>query len=104
MWMSTPKGKTIQEPTAAELLGALLASAPGEAVMLVRDLMSFVHVCRREGAQFVVTVRDGSPDRQRAQNDLDLHDVAAALVAFATDPSFARAVVERAPTRTTEAA
>lgn len=95
MWVSTSKGKTVKEPSAAEIVGALVSAGPDEAVVVGRDLMRFAHAARLDAGRFAVAVRDGSPSRQVTLACGSVHDVAATLVAFATDADFARALVDR---------
>jgi hypothetical protein len=96
MWVSTAKGKLVRQPTAAVLLGALAATAPGESIMVARDLMRWIYVARHEGSPFAVWVRDGTHERQVRIDYADAQDVAAAIVAFATQASFAREIVDAA--------
>ena len=94
MWVSTSKGKTVQQPSAADLIGALAAAGPGEAVVVARDLMRFIYVARESASAFSVWLRDGSPERQVRLAHTDAQDVASAVVAFATHASFARDMVD----------
>ena len=96
MWCSTSKGRTVREPSADQILGALAAAAPEEAVVLVRDLQRFVCATRTSQGSFAIAVRDGSLARQVAIGTSDVRDAAAALLAFATDASFASRLVDRA--------
>lgn len=94
MWVSTSKGKTLRHPSATDLVGALVAAAPDEAVVVARDLMHFVYAWRQDAVIFAVWVRDGSHVRQvRVEHD-DVRDVASAFIAFATHASFARDLVD----------
>lgn len=94
MWVSTSKGRTVRQPSATDLVGAMVAMAPDEAVVLARDLMHFVYVVRRDASSFVVWVRDGSLERQVRMDRTDARDAAAALVAFATRATFTREIVD----------
>ena len=94
MWVSTSKGKMVRAPSAADLVGALLATGPDESVVVLRDLMHFLYVARHLGSGFALWIRDGAPDRQVRVDYRDAQDVAAAMIAFATNGSFAREIVE----------
>jgi hypothetical protein len=93
MWMTTSKGRFVRQPSASEIVGALIAMSEDDAMVVARNLMQFVYVARLAQG-FRVWIRDGSLARQACLDHGDPQDVASALIAFATHASFCRDIVD----------